>query len=273
MTDGTVAQMVCLSDSERDEDTIAVYGARQSLRLERPPGRGGWAVSRATPESPWQPVSAAEQPAGSTSTDNFIDSVLRRDVPRATGEDGARAVELAREAVESYVLQGQREQPGSMRDAFYARTGAFVRLQSTRGRGQLRGCAGTRRTDDRLGHAIVDAAITAASGDSCGSEIEPAELSSLTVSVCVVCDTLITDDPLDDLELGTHGVTIDADDSHGWLYPTLPIENDWGEGEFLSRACRTDELPPLAWQSESTLVTLFEGQVFRERPDGSIEEL
>ncbi|MEF8856940.1 MAG: AMMECR1 domain-containing protein, partial [Haloplanus sp.] len=82
-------------------------------------------------------------------------------------EDGARAVELAREAVEAYVLQGQREQPGSMRDAFYARTGAFVRITSTRGRGRLRGCAGAYRGSDQLGHAIVDAAITAASDDSC----------------------------------------------------------------------------------------------------------
>ena len=75
-------------------------------------------------------------------------------------DDGARAVELAREAVEAYVLQGQREQPGSMRDAFYARTGAFVRIKSTRGRGRLRGCAGAYRGSDQLGHAIVDAAIT-----------------------------------------------------------------------------------------------------------------
>jgi len=110
-------------------------------------------------------------------------------------DDGARAVELAREAVESYVRHGQREHPGSMRDAFYARTGAFVRIRSTRGRGQLRGCAGAYRTDDQLGHAIVDAAIQAASGDSAGSEIGGKELSDLSISVCVVSNTLLTNDP------------------------------------------------------------------------------
>ena len=41
-------------------------------------------------------------------------------------DDGARAVELARESVLSYVRHGQREQPGSMRDSFYNRTGAVV---------------------------------------------------------------------------------------------------------------------------------------------------
>lgn len=191
-----------------------------------------------------------------------------------TYEDGARAVELARESVESYVLHGQREQPGSMRDAFYARTGAFVRLRSTRGRERLRGCAGAHGGNDQLGHAIVDAAIQAASENSCGSEIEPPELQNLTVSVCIVANTVLTDDPLADLELGTHGVTIDNGGEHGWLYPTIPVENGWSEEEFLTRACKKAQLSPFAWKDDETMVTLFEGKVFRERPDGgSVEEL
>ena len=191
-----------------------------------------------------------------------------------TYEDGARAVELARESVESYVLQGQREQPGSMRDAFYTRTGAFVRLTSTRGRGRLRGCAGAYRGKDQLGHAIVEAAIKAASDDSCGSEIEPPELPSLNVSVCVVGNQILTNDPLSDLELGKHGVAVDGNGQHGWLYPTIPVENGWSKEEYLTRACRKAKLPPLAWQGEDTMVTLFGGQVFRERADGgSVEEV
>jgi hypothetical protein len=193
---------------------------------------------------------------------------------RLSYEDGARAVELARESVESFVLQGQREQPGSMREAFYARTGAFVRIRSTRGRGQLRGCAGAYRGSDQLGHAIVDAAIEAASGDSCGSEITPPELDTLNISVCIVRNHVLTNDPLSDIELGTHGVAIDNGECHGWLYPTVPVENGWSEEKFLSYACRKASLPPLAWRDEDTMVTLIDGQVFRERPDGgSVEEL
>jgi hypothetical protein len=193
---------------------------------------------------------------------------------RLSYEDGARAVELARESVESYVLHGQREQPGSMRDAFYARTGAFVRIVSTRGRGRLRGCAGAYRGSDQLGHAIVDAAIQAASESSCGSEIEQPELPNLNISVCVVNNHVLTNDPVSDLELGTHGVAVDKDGKHGWLYPTIPLENGWNEEQFLTHACRKAGLSPFAWKDEDTMVTLFEGQVFRERSDGgSVEEL
>ncbi|WP_121823632.1 TIGR00296 family protein [Halostella salina] len=189
-------------------------------------------------------------------------------------EDGARAVELAREAVESYVRNGQREQPGSMRDAFYARTGAFVRLESTRGRGSLRGCSGGYQGDEQLGHVIVDSAIRAASDDSCGSEVTPAELSNLTVSVCAVRNVVLTDDPVSDMELGTHGVAVDDGRDSGWLYPTVPVENDWSEAEYLARVCRKAGLSPDAWQNDDVMVNLFEGQIFRERePEGSTEEL
>lgn len=192
---------------------------------------------------------------------------------RLTYEDGARAVELAREAVESFVRHGHREEPGSMRDAFYHRTGAFVRIQSTRGRRRLRGCAGAYRGKDQLGHAIVDAAIQAASGDSCGSEIEAKELENISISVCVVRQHLLTDDPVADLELGTHGVAVDKGGNHGWLYPTIPVEQGWSAEEYLSRACRKAKLAPFAWNDDDTMVTLFEGHVFRERDDRTVEEL
>jgi uncharacterized protein (TIGR00296 family) len=191
-----------------------------------------------------------------------------------TQTDGVRAVELARNAVELFVENGTREQLGSMRDAFYLRTGAFVRLENTHGRGRLRGCAGSYDGGDHLGEALVDAAIDAASEDSCGSAVDSAELSSLCVSVCVVGNVVLTDDPLADLELGRHGVAVERGAEGGWLYPTVPMENGWSAAEYLDRACRTSGLAPDAWEDEETMVTLFEGRVFRERePEGSVREV
>ena len=189
-------------------------------------------------------------------------------------EDGTRAVELAREAVNSYVINGQREQPGSMREAFYARTGVFVRLESTRGRGSLRGCAGAYDTSEQLGHAIVDSAIAAASEDSCGSEIEPAELSNLNISVFIVENTVLTNDPVNDIRLGQHGVAVEGRGNSAWMYPTLPVEHNWSKFEYLDRTCRKAGLPHGAWEDDDVVVTLVEGPVFRERePEGSIERI
>ncbi len=191
-----------------------------------------------------------------------------------TYEDGARTVELARESMESYVLHGQREQPGSMREAFYQRTGALVRLQASRGRGSLRGCAGDIRSKEQLGHAIVEAAIEASSDNSCGSEIRPAELSNLLVSVCVVRDVWISDDPLAEIEIGRHGVAVEMGNHAGWLYPTIPLENDWTIEEYLDRTCRKVRLPAGAWRDDDVSMTLFDTAVFRERePNGSVEQV
>lgn len=190
-----------------------------------------------------------------------------------TQADGARAVELSRSAVETFVENGAREQLGSMREAFYNRTGAFVRLESTHGRGRLRGCAGRYEWSDHLGEALVDAAIDAASENSCGSAVDAAELDSLSVSVCIVGDVLLTDDPVADIDLGRHGVVVERDGAGEWLYPTVPVENGWSAEEYLDRACRKAGLAPTAWQDDEVTVTLFEGRVFRERsPGGAVEE-
>jgi Uncharacterized conserved protein len=75
-------------------------------------------------------------------------------------------------------------------------------------------------------------------------------------------------------KVGTHGVAVDGGNSHGWLYPTVPVENGWSGAEFLSRACRKAKIAPNAWEDDETMVTLIEGQVFRERADGgAVEEL
>lgn len=187
--------------------------------------------------------------------------------------DGTRAVELARNAIEAYILQGQRAQLGSMRDAFYTRTGALVRIESAQGRGRLRGCAGTYNGTNQLGHAIVDAAIAAASPDSCGSELEPSELSTSTVSVCIIRSHHTPVDPVAELKLGDHGLVIDGPDHSEWMYPTVPVDNNWTVHEYLERTCRKAGLPPNAWEDDDVTVQLFDGTVFQERdPGGTVEQ-
>lgn len=187
-------------------------------------------------------------------------------------EGGARAVELAREAVEGYVLNGQREQPGSMRDSFYNRTGALVRLESRGGR--LRGSAGNHESNRQLGQSIVEGAIQAASDSSCRSEVEPAELSGIRISVCIVSDIFPTTDPVDDVEIGTHGVAVEGEGQKGCIFPTVPLDQGWSSQEYVDRTCRKAGLAPGAWQDDSVTVRLFEGQIFRERAaEGEIEQL
>ncbi|MFB6093943.1 MAG: TIGR00296 family protein [Halanaeroarchaeum sp.] len=192
-------------------------------------------------------------------------------------DDGARAVELARDAVRAFVEDGRREEPGSMRDAFYDRSSAFVRLETTTQRGQLRGCASAHdapaeleRDAERLGMTIVDAAIAAASDDSRSTVTAP-ELDSLVVTVFVAEEVTPVDDPATDLVVGRHGLAIEGPSTGGWMFPTVPVDNDWGVYEYLDRTARKAGLPADAWGDEDVRVLALEGPVYAENePGGSV---
>ncbi|MFB6267807.1 MAG: AMMECR1 domain-containing protein [Halodesulfurarchaeum sp.] len=195
-----------------------------------------------------------------------------------SAEDGTRAVELAREAVRKFVSHGRREDPGSMRDSFYHRAGAFVRLETADGRGQLRGAASVPgrpsalgKEANRLGHAIVDAAIKAASESSRGAVSAP-ELSNLCVSVFVLEEGRTVADPLTDVEVGVHGVALEQDEQVAWMYPTVPVRQGWSVAEFLDRTASKAGLGPGGWEGDGVAVTRLSGPVFEERdPEGAVE--
>lgn len=194
-------------------------------------------------------------------------------------DDGRRAVELARESVRKYVSHGRRTDPGSMRDAFYIRAGAMVRLETADGRGQLRGCASAHdRPGDlsngsiQLGHAIVDAAVRAASGTSRG-EVRPSELSNIRVSVFTVETVETCTDPETEVTVGEDGLAVQGPDTHAWMYPTVPVENDWSVFEYLDRTARKAGVPFSALENGDATVLRLSGQVFEERePEGSVAE-
>jgi len=195
-------------------------------------------------------------------------------------EDGTRAVELARDSVREFVKNGRREEPGSMRDAFYARQGAFVRLETATPPGQLRGCAGAYDTPTELesgsrhlGTAIVDAAIEAASEDSRGKVTAP-ELDNIAVSVFIVESVVDTGDPLTEVEVGKHGVGVEGRGTAGWMYPTVPVDNDWSTPEYLDRTCRKAGLPADGWLDDDVRVVKLVGRVLAENePGGSVTQL
>ena len=196
-----------------------------------------------------------------------------------TVDDGRRAVELAREAVRKYVSHGQRADPGSMRDAFYTRSGAVVRLETADGRKQLRGCEAEPDrpgilSDEsvQLGHAIVDASVKAAS-DSSRGEVKPTELSNLCVSVFCIGEFEPTADPVSEIEVGTHGIAIEGRETASWMFPSVPVDQGWSTLEYLDRTATKAGLPRDAWEDEDVQVLKLDGQLFVERePNGSVTE-
>ncbi|MBI5029209.1 MAG: AmmeMemoRadiSam system protein A [Chloroflexi bacterium] len=129
-------------------------------------------------------------------------------------------VELARRAVELYVLERQYLQTSDdLEPELRARAGAFVSIHMLDG--ELRGCIGTiEPLRANLAQEIIDNAISAATRDPRFPPVEPSELSQLTFSV----DVLTVPEPIDSIK--------DQDPKiHGLIVQSL--RNEWKRGLLL----------------------------------------
>lgn len=188
-------------------------------------------------------------------------------------------MELARDAIRGYILNGSREQPGSMREAFYARSAAFVRIETAAPRGQLRGSAAAydapseiEGASRHLGTAIVDAAIAAASGNS-RSPLTGPELDNVLVTVFVVEAVEDVTGP-EEVRVGRDGVAVEGRGTAGWMFPTVPVDHGWGAVEYVERTCRKAGLAPDAWRDDDVRAVRLVGPVYGEiSPGGAVDLL
>ncbi|MCM3903119.1 MAG: AmmeMemoRadiSam system protein A [Pyrinomonadaceae bacterium] len=133
----------------------------------------------------------------------------------------ARLPQLARAAVETYVLRGtQMDSSESNAGLLGARAACFVSLKTHDG--QLRGCIGTiEPAKETLAEEIIANAINAAARDPRFSPVSAQELPQLRYSV----DVLSTPEPatLDDLDPAVYGVIVEDESGsqRGLLLPDL----------------------------------------------------
>lgn len=138
---------------------------------------------------------------------------------RREGEDAF--VSLAREALESYVLTGERmEVPeGLPAELAEPRAGAFVTLWSS---GELRCCVGTLAPQrSTLAAEVCANAVAAARGDRQAPHVAADELDDLVYEVDVVHDP----EPcgIDGLDPARYGVVVSTPDGRrGMMLPGLP---------------------------------------------------
>lgn len=129
-------------------------------------------------------------------------------------------VELARRAIEEYVLRGRviAPPPGLPPELLARRAGAFVSLKK---RGELRGCIGTfLPTEPTLAEEIIKNAIHSATQDPRFPPVRPEELPEISISV----DVLSPPEPatVDQLDPKRYGVIVEAGWRRGLLLPDLP---------------------------------------------------
>jgi len=127
-------------------------------------------------------------------------------------------VQLAKEAVESYVREGKRLRPANLTPEMEAKAGVFVSLHKHH---ELRGCIGTfEPVRSNVAEEIVTNAISSATYDPRFLPVRSDELEELEYSV----DVLTTPEPVeskDHLDPKRYGVIVEAGWRRGLLLPDL----------------------------------------------------
>ena len=166
---------------------------------------------------------------------------------------------LARDAIVAHVAG--RRWPAPARVGILGRSGGgFVSLHTTDG--TLRGCIGHLEADEPLGQVIVRCAVAAASEDPRFSRVTAGELLDIQIELSLLGPIEPIAGPVD-IEIGRHGLIVEADRSRGLLLPQVATEWKWDAETFLAHTCRKAGLPQDAWRNGAQLWR-FEAEVFGE---------
>jgi AmmeMemoRadiSam system protein A len=127
-------------------------------------------------------------------------------------------VQLAKETVERYVLDGKTPALGELAPEMIGRSGVFVSLHK---HGELRGCIGTfEPTQEHVAAEIIANAVASATRDPRFPPVAPFELDDLEYSV----DILGEPEPVSDmsqLDPERYGVIVESGGRRGLLLPDL----------------------------------------------------
>jgi AmmeMemoRadiSam system protein A len=178
-----------------------------------------------------------------------------------------RLLRVAREAIAAHLerrpfaaadLVGSSPGP---EDAAGAPFGVFVTLRRASD-GELRGCVGLMESTTPLMEAVAEMAVASASRDGRFDPVTAGELPGLRIEISVLS-------PLSEVlpgavEVGRHGLLVEARDRRGVLLPQVPVEHGWDRERFLDNVCLKARLPADAWRSPDVRLQAFTATVFEE---------
>jgi len=184
-------------------------------------------------------------------------------------------VRLARKAVETYLSSGKRIPIPEVAPKLRQPCGVFVTLTE---RGELRGCIGHPLPRMPLVEAVVDSAISSATGDPRFPAVVAGELPEIKVEVSVLSppELIKVASPREypkHVEIGKHGLVVEYAGFAGLLLPQVAVEWGWDAEEFLSHTCMKAGLSPDSWLERGVRISRFAAQIFsEEEPGGEIKE-
>ncbi len=164
---------------------------------------------------------------------------------------------IARQAMEG-VLFGRGHLDVELTDNLKAMSGAFVTVNHG---DELRGCIGYIRGVMPLHQAVREMAVQAAFHDPRFPPVGKDEYKDIDIEISVLTPLKKVED-VSEIEVGVHGLYIEAGGYAGLLLPQVAREYGWDRITFLEHTCYKAGLSKDAWKLPHTAIYVFSAEVF-----------
>jgi MEMO1 family protein len=174
-----------------------------------------------------------------------------------TKEERKLMEKIAKQAVETYILEDKKIKYENVPESFKKRLACFVTLTDE---ADLRGCIGTIEPVDKLYQSIIDNAISAATRDPRFPPVTKKELKGLSYEVSVLSEPVeiyfSTQEELFE-KIKDKGVIISKSGSRAVYLPQV-WEHFTNPESFLSSLCRKAGLSSGEWKEKGMRFFMFE---------------
>jgi uncharacterized protein len=167
-------------------------------------------------------------------------------------------LEIAREAIISYVQNGSVPEREVKLSALLVKQGCFVCIKID---GMLRGCIGNFISDKPLYQLVQEMAVSAATRDPRFYPMKRDDLKDFDLEISVI-SPLHKISSIEEIEVGVHGLYLEKNFSRGVLLPQVAVEYGWDRGTFLAQTSLKAGLEKDDWQ-EGTDIYTFSALVFQ----------
>ena len=175
-------------------------------------------------------------------------------------EEKRELLRIARASIDAAIKGDPPVGNTTERESLRQPSGVFVTL---RAEGELRGCIGYVEPRLPLFQAVAEVAVKSAFEDPRFAPLSIAELPSTEIEISVLSPlSRVTD--MSSIEVGRHGLVIDAGYTRGLLLPHVATEYLWDREQFLDHTALKAGLPPEIWRTGKVQVFSFTTTTFSE---------
>jgi AmmeMemoRadiSam system protein A len=178
-----------------------------------------------------------------------------------SGEDKERLLRVAREAIETYLIEGKLGRFAADSDALLEPRPVFVTLRRRKD-GKLRGCRGECHARSSIFEAVARMAVASATDDTRFPPVTLEELPEIHIEISAL--TPMSPIRPEDVVVGRHGLWIVRGFYSGLLLPQVAVRFGWDREQFLENTCVKAGLPEDAWESEDVQLLGFETDTWEE---------